>query len=111
MAVTKFDAATLHDRPALAAETRLIDDGSGTTKVWRVKKNELIEIPTERHGIFFAGDCYIIWYSYNAKSQKYIIYYWLVSVASTKNSRNILCKEIIISRANMQNKMKSLWLH
>lgn len=77
--MTKFDATTMHERPAVAAETRLIDDGSGTVRVWRVFRTELVEIPPERHGIFFAGDCYIVWYNYRTNTQKYIVYFWLVS--------------------------------
>ena len=30
---TKFDASTLHNNQALAAETQMVDDGSGTTQV------------------------------------------------------------------------------
>jgi len=30
---TKFDASTLHGNQALAAETQMVDDGSGTTQV------------------------------------------------------------------------------
>lgn len=30
---TKFDASTLHSNPALAAETQMVDDGSGKVEV------------------------------------------------------------------------------
>ena len=30
---TKFDASTLHSNTALAAETQMVDDGSGKTEV------------------------------------------------------------------------------
>ena len=31
----KFDAKTLHERPAVAAEARMVDDGSGAKEVFR----------------------------------------------------------------------------
>ena len=30
---TKFDASTLHGNPAIASETRMVDDGTGKTQV------------------------------------------------------------------------------
>lgn len=70
----------MEQRPVLASETQLIDDGTGTLKIWRINRNEIIEVPTERHGIFFSGDCYIVLYSYKISAdQKDLLYCWLVS--------------------------------
>lgn len=70
----------MHDRPALAAKSQLIDDGSGTIKIWRIKRFDAVEVPKERHGIFFTSDCYVILYNYKSNGgQKYVIYYWMVS--------------------------------
>ncbi len=33
---TKFDARTLHERPAVAAESRMVDDGKGAKEVCSV---------------------------------------------------------------------------
>lgn len=82
VAVTKFDATLMHERPILAAECQLVDDGSGTMKVWRVNKTDTIEVPKERYGTFFNGDCYIVVYAYKTTIQNYIIYYWLGSQAT-----------------------------
>lgn len=77
---TKFDAATLHDKPKLAAESQLVDDGTGERTVWRIEKFQLVSLPEEFHGVFFSGDCYVVKYKYSAGgSEKYLIYYWLVS--------------------------------
>jgi hypothetical protein len=76
----KFDAATLHDKPKLAAESQLVDDGTGEHIVWRVEKFELIRVPDNLQGVFFAGDCYVVKYTYLAGgTEKHLIYYWLVS--------------------------------
>lgn len=70
----------MEERPSLAAETQLIDDGSGNLKVWRIKQQDMVEIPKERHCFFFSNDCYIVLYSYEISTeQKHLLYCWLVS--------------------------------
>ncbi|KAH0810615.1 hypothetical protein GEV33_012178 [Tenebrio molitor] len=81
--VSKFDALTMEERPSLAAETQLIDDGSGTVTLWRIKQHNIVEIPKERHGFFFNGDCYIVLYSYQTSTEeRHLLYYWLGSHAT-----------------------------
>lgn len=81
IALTKFDGDFMNDRILLAAETQIIDDGSGRVHIWRVKRLELVEVATERYGTLFSGDCYVILYKYEVNSkQKHIIYYWLVCI-------------------------------
>lgn len=78
--MSKYDAVTMEERPSLAAETQLIDDGTGSLTIWRIKQSHIVEIPKERHGYFFSGDCYIILYTYQTSSeQKHLLYCWLVS--------------------------------
>jgi hypothetical protein len=75
---TRFDAQTLHDNPKVAANTGMVDDGSGIKEVFRVEMFDLISVPEDQHGIFFSGDCYVILYAYSdGKRDHYIIYYWL----------------------------------
>ncbi|XP_021921948.1 advillin-like isoform X2 [Zootermopsis nevadensis] len=74
----KFDAATLHDKPKFAAESQLVDDGTGERTVWRVENFELVPVPDNLKGVFFAGDCYVVKYTYLAGGiEKHLIYYWL----------------------------------
>ncbi|CAH1186187.1 unnamed protein product [Phyllotreta striolata] len=82
--VSKYDALSMEERPGLAAETQLIDDGTGSMTIWRVDAaNELVEIPQERHGYFFSGDCYVIFYTYHTVTeQRHLLYSWLGSNAS-----------------------------
>jgi hypothetical protein len=75
----KFDASALHEKPKLAAESQLVDDGTGERTVWRVEKFELVAVPDKLQGVFFSGDCYVVKYTYLAGgTEKYLIYYWLV---------------------------------
>lgn len=77
-----FDASTLHDQPKLAAETGMVDDGSGTKETYRIVDFKLSPVPPKECGKFFAGDCYIINYTYTAGgSERNIIYYWLGSTS------------------------------
>ena len=62
----------------MAADTGMVDDGTGVKEVFRVEMFDLVSIPEEQHGIFYSGDCYVILYAYNdGRTDRYIIYYWL----------------------------------
>ncbi|XP_063903462.1 advillin isoform X2 [Zophobas morio] len=81
--VSKFDAVTMEERPSLAAETQLVDDGSGSVTLWRIKQHNIVEVPKDRHGFFFNGDCYIVLYNYQTSAEeKHLLYYWLGSHAT-----------------------------
>ncbi|XP_078406100.1 gelsolin-like isoform X1 [Cetorhinus maximus] len=73
-----FDAATLHDSPAMAAQHGMVDDGSGEKMIWRIEGSDKVPVDPSTHGQFYGGDCYIIQYTYNFSGrQGNIIYYWL----------------------------------
>ncbi|CAL1537095.1 unnamed protein product [Lymnaea stagnalis] len=75
---TKFDAATLHTNHALAAETQMVDDGTGKVEIWRIENFEMVPIESVHYGEFYGGDCYVIFYTYTVQGREaYIIYYWL----------------------------------
>ncbi|XP_045178411.2 villin-1-like isoform X2 [Mercenaria mercenaria] len=81
---TKFDASTLHSNTALAAETQMVDDGSGKTEIWRVHDFDLQPICMKEIGQFYGGDCYVILYTYLVNGREnYIIYYWQGLKSST----------------------------
>ena len=40
------------------------------TQVFRVEMFDLVEVPEEQHGVFFAGDCYVILYAYRSMMMK-----------------------------------------
>uniref|UniRef100_A0A803VCP5 Villin-1 n=1 Tax=Ficedula albicollis TaxID=59894 RepID=A0A803VCP5_FICAL len=60
----KFDATTLHAQPQMAAQQKMVDDGSGEVEVWRVENNELVPVEKKWLGHFYGGDCYLILYTY-----------------------------------------------
>ncbi|XP_018417607.1 PREDICTED: advillin [Nanorana parkeri] len=73
----KFDASLLHAKPAMAAQERMVDDGSGTVEVWRIENLELVPVEAQWYGFFFGGDCYLVLYTYQVnKKPYYVLYIW-----------------------------------
>ncbi|XP_060747345.1 gelsolin a isoform X2 [Tachysurus vachellii] len=72
-----FDAATLHDSPAMAAQHGMIDDGSGGKQIWRIEGSDKVPVDPSTYGQFYGGDSYIILYNYkHGGRQGSIIYIW-----------------------------------
>ncbi|KAK1204910.1 VILI protein, partial [Pygoscelis papua] len=80
----KFDATTLHAKPQMAAQQKMVDDGSGEVEVWRVENQELVPVEKRWLGHFYGGDCYLVLYTYfvGPKANR-IIYLWQGRQAST----------------------------
>ncbi|XP_061661016.1 villin-1 [Syngnathoides biaculeatus] len=73
----KFDVMELHARPQLAAQQRMVDDGSGEVKVWRIENLELAEVNPRTYGQFYGGDCYLVLYTYRVSNrEQHILYMW-----------------------------------
>ncbi|XP_030134155.3 villin-1 [Taeniopygia guttata] len=80
----KFDATTLHAKPQMAAQQKMVDDGSGEVEVWRVEDNELVPVEKKWLGHFYGGDCYLVLYTYFVGPKvNRIIYIWQGRQAST----------------------------
>jgi hypothetical protein len=72
----KFDASSMHAK-AQKEPVKLVDDGSGKVEVWRVEDFELVPQERKLYGQFFAGDSYVILYTYEVDGvDNYIIYFW-----------------------------------
>ena len=93
----KFDAAAMHQK-AKSEPVKLVDDGSGKVEVettnrrrnkrdlltlyqiWRIEDFEMAPLDRKLYGQFFAGDSYVILYTYLIEGvEYYIIYFWQVS--------------------------------
>ena len=76
----KFEASILHANPQLAAELQMIDDGSGSKKIWLISNSNISLLQDSKHGQFNSSNCYVIEYKYLVNGiDKYIIFYWIVS--------------------------------
>lgn len=51
-------------------------------QVWRIESFEPKEQPTDAHGTFTAGDCYVVLYSYGEGGAQRIVYTWQGAEAS-----------------------------
>uniref|UniRef100_A0A8C1B5D6 Gelsolin n=1 Tax=Cyprinus carpio carpio TaxID=630221 RepID=A0A8C1B5D6_CYPCA len=72
-----FDASTLHDSPAMAAQHGMIDDGNGEKQIWRIEGTDKAPVDPSTYGQFYGGDSYIILYNYrHGGRQGHIIYIW-----------------------------------
>lgn len=58
-----FEADFMAERPRMAAECQLVDDGSADRVIWTCSRDQgLVQIPDS--GIFYAAACYLIKYKY-----------------------------------------------
>lgn len=82
--VSEFDIGSLHKdklrkllKAGGAAPGFNPDDGSGAKEIYRIENFELVAVDPKVHGMFFAGDSYVIKYSFSSKTQHgIIIYFW-----------------------------------
>nr|XP_023415778.1 advillin [Cavia porcellus] len=73
----KFDVTVLHTKPEVAAQERMVDDGSGKVEVWRIENLELMPVEHQWYGFFYGGDCYLVHYTYEVNGRPhYILYIW-----------------------------------
>jgi hypothetical protein len=72
------DTTALYRSGAPAAEEKMPDKGDGKVEIWRIEDYNKVPVDAASRGQFFAGDSYIILYSYNNASGKpsWIIYFW-----------------------------------
>ncbi|XP_074140649.1 villin-like protein isoform X2 [Sminthopsis crassicaudata] len=79
----KFDVTHLQGQPELAAEQRMVDDGSGKVEVWRIEDLHKKPVDPKKYGQFYGGDCYLVLYTYQKSGRaQYIIYIWQGRYAS-----------------------------
>ena len=78
------------DNHRMAAETQLVDDGSGHKTCYYVDQSKLVTVKEEECARFFKQNCYVIVYEY--ESNKSIIYYWFGS-ESKPEERDVAEKE------------------
>uniref|UniRef100_A0A4W5MWJ5 Advillin n=1 Tax=Hucho hucho TaxID=62062 RepID=A0A4W5MWJ5_9TELE len=72
-----FDATRMHVMPEVAAQERMVDDGTGQVQVWRIEDLELVPVESQWHGFFYGGDCYLVLYTYEVHNKlNYLLYMW-----------------------------------
>ncbi|XP_061624984.1 gelsolin-like [Phyllopteryx taeniolatus] len=72
-----FDASSLHQSAAMAAQHGMLDAGDGEKQVWRVEGQNKVSVDSSVIGQFWGGDSYIILYQYRHKDRDgSVIYVW-----------------------------------
>ena len=69
----------------------------GKTEVWRIENFEAVPLDQSLYGQFFAGDSYIVKYTYKEGSKEcYLIYFWqgAASTADEKGASALLAKNM-----------------
>jgi len=75
----------------------MVDKGDGKVEIFRINNFKRTEVPKEQYGQFYAGDSYIILYTYSAGTKPaWVIYFWqgLDSSIDEKGASALLAKEM-----------------
>ncbi|XP_059124850.1 villin-like protein [Peromyscus eremicus] len=73
----KPDIGKLHTQPELAAQLRMVDDGSGEVEVWCIQDLQRQPVDPKHHGQLCSGNCYLALYTYQKLGRvRYILYLW-----------------------------------
>ncbi|XP_057560679.1 villin-like protein isoform X2 [Hippopotamus amphibius kiboko] len=80
----KLDVGRLHSQPELAAQLRMVDDGSGKVEVWYIQGLRRQPVDPKHPGQLYAGNCYLVLYTYQKMGLiQYILYLWQGCQATT----------------------------
>ncbi|EHB00375.1 Villin-like protein [Heterocephalus glaber] len=60
----KLDVGKLHSQPELAAQIRMVDDGSGKVEMWCNQNLARQPVDPKHHGQLSSGSCYLVLYTY-----------------------------------------------
>ncbi|XP_023575566.1 villin-like protein isoform X2 [Octodon degus] len=88
----KLDVGKLHNQPELAAQLRMVDDGSGKVEMWRIQNLARQPVDPKHHGQLSAGSCYLVLYTYQKLGRvQYILYLWQGHQATTDETKALIC--------------------
>jgi hypothetical protein len=92
----KDDTSALYGK-GQAEEEKMVDKGDGKIELWRINNFKTVDVPKQQVGQFYAGDSYILLYTYEVnKKPAWIIYFWQGkdSSADEKGASALLTKQM-----------------
>ncbi|XP_072582578.1 villin-like protein isoform X8 [Vulpes vulpes] len=88
----RLDVGKLHSQPELAAQLRMVDDASGQVEVWCIQDLCRQPMDPKHHGQLYAGNCYLVLYTYQKMGRvQYILYLWQGHQATTSEIKALNC--------------------
>ncbi|XP_071465448.1 villin-like protein [Marmota flaviventris] len=84
----KLDVGKLHSQPELAAQLRMVDDGSGKVEMWCIQDSGRQPVDSKHHGQLCSSNCYLILYTYQKLGRiQYILYLWQGHQATAEETK------------------------
>ncbi|XP_047387472.1 villin-like protein isoform X1 [Sciurus carolinensis] len=88
----KLDVGKLHSQPELAAQLRMVDDGSGKVEVWCIQDSCRQPVDSKQHGQLCSNSCYLVLYTYQKLGRsQYILYLWQGHQATAEETKALNC--------------------
>ena len=98
MTISQRDMAERVKKAQRSAGGKLRSASEGTLVVYRIFNFKKVELSAQTHGLFYAGDCYIVMFTYfDERNKKCIdLYFWLGRLSSSdeKGSAALLTREL-----------------
>ncbi|KAM8758180.1 villin-like protein [Rhynchonycteris naso] len=88
----KLDLGNLYRQPEVAAQLRMVDDGSGKVEVWCILNSGRQLVDPQHHAQFGADNCYLVLYTYQKMGRvQYTLYLWKGHQATTQEIKALNC--------------------
>ncbi|XP_076773782.1 villin-like protein isoform X5 [Arvicanthis niloticus] len=92
-----LDVGKLHTQPELAAQLRMVDDGSGKVEVWYIQDLQRQPVDPKYHGQLCSGNCYLVLYTYQKLGRvQYILYLWQGHQSTVEDTKALTCNAEIL---------------
>ncbi|GAB1294795.1 Villin-like protein [Apodemus speciosus] len=87
-----LEVGKLHTQPELAAQLRMVDDGSGKVEVWYIQDLQRQPVDPKHHGQLCSGNCYLVLYTYQRLGRvQYILYLWKGHQSTVEDVKALNC--------------------
>ncbi|XP_010628001.1 villin-like protein isoform X2 [Fukomys damarensis] len=88
----KLNVGKLYSQPELAAQLRMVDDGSGKVEMWCIQNLARQSVDPKHHGQLYSGSCYLVLYTYERLGHvQYILYLWQGHQATADETKALIC--------------------
>ncbi|NP_001178546.2 villin-like protein [Rattus norvegicus] len=92
MQQVNLEVGKLHTQPELAAQLRMVDDGSGKVEVWYIQGSQRQPVDPKHHGQLCSGNCYLVLYKYQKLGRvQYILYLWQGHQSTVEDVKALNC--------------------